>query len=40
MVVMGYFNVKVGGDNKGYKSCIGIYGMGDKNDIGKRLLYY
>lgn len=40
VVVMGYFNAKVGGDNKGCKSCIGTHGMGDKNDIGERLLHY
>lgn len=35
--VMGNFNVKMGGENEGYKSCIGIYVMGDKNDKGERL---
>ena len=37
MVVMGDFNVKVGGDNEGYESCIARHGMGDKNDNGERL---
>lgn len=34
--VMGNFNAKMGGENEGYKSCIGIHAMGDKNDKGER----
>ena len=39
MVVMGNFNAKVGGDNEGYKCCIGRCGMGDKNDNVVRLIF-
>ena len=34
---MGDLNLKVGGDNEGYESCIGRHEMGDKNENGERL---
>ena len=38
LIVMGDMNAKVGLENKGYESCIGKFGLGDRNNNGERFL--
>jgi len=37
IILMGYFNAKIGTDNNGYKEVMGTQSVGDMNENGERL---
>ena len=39
-IVIGDFNSKIGKDNIGYKDVMGKFGLGDRNEMGERMLEF
>jgi hypothetical protein len=35
LIIIGDFNAEIGWDNRGYETCMGIEGLGVRNDNGK-----